>query len=130
MDELKQFDVIVRFAKLVCCLVACLALIQPSCSTSNNLLLGRVEATVDGHRVEVTDCYRTSVPPPRQLQDLPDGRHVYQFMPCRDADVLIRGDQLVVNGKSYGGLKQGDVIVVDHGKVLINEHEARSSSDK
>ena len=92
-----------------------------SCSKSNNLLLGRVEATVGGHIVEVTDCYRTSVPPPRQLQDLPDGKHVYQFTPCRDADVLIRGDELIVNGKSYGALKQGDVITVDHGRVLVNE---------
>ena len=34
------------------------------CSSSNNLLLGRVEAVVAGHTVVVTDCYRTSVPQP------------------------------------------------------------------
>ena len=96
------------------------AILTSSCSRSNNLLLGRVEATVGGHRVEVTDCYRTSVPLPQQLKDLPDGKHVYQFSPCRDADVLIRGEELIVNGKSYGPLKQGAVIVVDHGRVSIN----------
>ena len=109
--------------RLACILVACIVM-QFACSRSNNLLLGRVESTVAGHRIEVTDCYRTSVPSPRQLPDLPDGKKVYEFMPCRDADVLIRGDELIVNGSSYGVLKQEDVITVDHGKVLINEHAA------
>jgi hypothetical protein len=103
---------------------------QLSCSRSNNLLLGRVETTVAGHTIEVTDCYRTSVPAPRQLADLPDGTKVYEFMPCRDADVLIRGEELIVNGTSYGILKQGDVITVDHGKVLVNEHAALAKSQK
>ena len=95
-----------------------------ACDRSNNLLLGRVEATVGGHRVAVTDCYRTSVPPPQQLTDLSDGRHVYQFKPCRDADVLIRGDELIVNSTSYGTVKQADDITVDHGRVLVNEQES------
>ena len=30
-----------------------------------DLLLGRVESTVGSHTVVVTDCYRTSVPPPK-----------------------------------------------------------------
>lgn len=38
-----------------------------------------------------------------------------------NADVLIRNDELIVNGSSYGLLKQADAITVDHGKVLINE---------
>ena len=112
-----------------CVLVACLVL-QLACSRSNNLLLGRVESTVAGHRIQVTDCYRTSVPAPRQLADLPDGTKVYEFMPCRDADVLIRADELIVNGTSYGTLKQGDVITVDHGKVLINEQAALAKRQK
>ena len=108
---------------LIYFLLGCVAMLT-ACSRSNNLLLGRVEATVAGHKIEVTDCYRTTLPPPRQLPDLPDGKKVFEFMPCRDADVLIRGGELIVNGTSYGMLKQGDVITVDHGKVLINEHAA------
>src|SRR5262245_3751804 len=115
--------------RIICFLFACLATLA-ACGRSNNLLLGRVESTLAGHRIEVTDCYRTSVPPPRQLPDLPDGRKVYEFIPCRDADVLIRGDELIVNGTSYGALKHGDVITVDHGKVLINEHAAVDKSQK
>ena len=85
-----------------------------ACSRSNNLLLGRVEAAVGSHTVVVTDCYRTSVPPPRKLGDA-----VYRFMPCRDADVLIRGDELLVNGQSYGRMNPTDAVLVDHGVVSI-----------
>jgi hypothetical protein len=40
-------------------------------------------------------------------------------MPCRDTDVLIRGDELLVNGQSYGRLNPADSVVVDHGVVSI-----------
>jgi hypothetical protein len=89
-------------------------LLLSACSRSNNLLLGRVQAEVGSHTVVVTDCYRTSVPPPQRLGDA-----VYRFTPCRDADVLIRGDELLVNGQSYGRLNPADSVVVDHGVVSI-----------
>lgn len=92
-----------------------------SCSKSNNLVLGRVEAMVGEHKVEVTDCYRISAPRPERLPDLPDGKRVYSYVPCRDAVVMIRGEELVVNGQQYGALTPGDVVTVDHGKVLVNE---------
>jgi hypothetical protein len=40
-------------------------------------------------------------------------------MPCRDADVWIRAEELSVNGKSYGRLKPGESVLVDHGVVSI-----------
>jgi hypothetical protein len=40
-------------------------------------------------------------------------------MPCRDADVLIRGDELLVNGQSYGHLNPTDGVLVHHGVVSI-----------
>ncbi|HMD78085.1 MAG TPA: hypothetical protein VKG86_12015 [Terracidiphilus sp.] len=89
-------------------------LLLSGCSRSNNLLLGRVQAQVGSHRVVVTDCYRTSVPPPERLGD-----SLYRFMPCRDADVLIRGDELLVNGQSYGRMNPTDGVLVDHGVVSI-----------
>ena len=93
-------------------------LLLSGCSRSNNLLLGRVQADLGSHTVVVTDCYRTSVPPPQKIGDAA-GRPVYRFMPCRDADVLIRGDELLVNGQSYGRLKPSDAVLVDHGVVSI-----------
>jgi hypothetical protein len=88
-----------------------------ACSRSNNLLLGRVEARVGTHTVVVTDCYRTSVPPPQKLEDTVAGKATYRFTPCRDADVLIRADELSVNGQSYGHIHPNDGILVDHGVV-------------
>ena len=85
---------------------------------SNNLLLGR-EATVGGHTVVVTDCYRTSVPPPEQSAGIDET--VYHFKPCRDAEVTIRSERLTVNGQTYGPLNPGDSVTVDHGRVLIND---------
>src|SRR6266513_3022363 len=94
-----------------------LGLAVTGCSRSNNLLLGRVEATVAGHTVVVTDCYRTTVPPPKQLEG------TAYFMPCRDADVQIRGEALTVNGSSYGHLNPRDGVLVDHGIVSIRHAE-------
>lgn len=85
------------------------------CSRSNNLLLGRVEATVAGHPVVVTDCYRTSVPRPQ-----PETNGA-RFTPCRDADILIRAEQLTVNGTPYGPLSPGARVLVDHGRVSIEK---------
>jgi hypothetical protein len=97
------------------------AALSVACSHSNNLLAGRVEAMVGSHTVVVTDCYRTSVPPPRQIEDA--GRPAWRFTPCKDADVLIRGEELVVNGQSYGRLNPTDSVLVDHGVVKINGRE-------
>ena len=101
--------------------VGCLCvilLLLPACSRSNNLLLGRVQAAVGAHTVVVTDCYRTSVAPPEKVDD-GHGGTTYRFMPCRDADVVIRGDELSVNGKSYGHVRPHAAILVDHGVVSI-----------
>jgi hypothetical protein len=103
----------------------CSVLLCPACTRSNNLLLGRVEAPVGGHTVVVTDCYRTSVPRPEHLSGPAGSAGTYHFVPCRDADVTISAGKLVVNGQSYGMLTDGDTVVVDHGKVLVNDREAR-----
>ena len=47
----------------------CSLCLLAACSRSNNLLLGRVEAKVGTHDVVVTDCYRTSVPPPQMPEE-------------------------------------------------------------
>jgi len=101
-----------------------------ACDRSNNLLLGRVEATVGGHTIAVTDCYRTSVPPPQKSEDPASGKTTYRFTPCRDADIAIRDEELVVNGQSYGKLIPSDAVTVDHGRVLVNDHAAIAVSGK
>jgi len=100
-----------RIGRLLLCAAT---LISVACSRRNNLLLGRVESPVGAHTVVVTDCYRTSVPGPEQVEAT-----AYHYMPCRDADVWIRGEELTVNGKSYGRLNPDDGVLVDHGVVSI-----------
>jgi hypothetical protein len=102
--------------------VAAISMCLSGCSRSNMLLLGWVEGQVGTHRVEVTDCYRLQVPPPLQTEE--EGKAVYYFTPCRDADVIIRDDHLSVNGKFYGRLEPDDPIIVDHGHVLVNGIDA------
>jgi len=98
----------------------CIAItLIPACSRSNNLLFGTVQATAGSHRIVVTDCYRLSVDPPQQING-PPGEPGYRYTPCRDADVLIRGEEAVVNGRSYGRMKANDSILVDHGVVSIH----------
>lgn len=91
-----------------------------ACSSSNNLLLGRVQVKVGGHTIVVTDCYRTSVPPPQTFA----GGDLH-FMPCKDADIWIRAGVLSVNGTSYGPIGPADAILVDHGEVSVQRASAR-----
>jgi acetyl esterase/lipase len=95
-------------------------LLFSGCSHSNDLLFGRVEAAVGTHTVVVTDCYRFSVDTPQTIEG------GYRFTPCRDADIVIRGTELVVNGQSYGPLGPADPVLVDHGVVSINAHPAQT----
>jgi hypothetical protein len=95
-------------------------LVLSGCSKSNNLLMGRVEANVGTHTVVVTDCYRLHAPPPERLAN-----GDYHYMPCRDAEVWIRRDDVTVNGTSYGHLNPGDGVLVDHGVVSIQHKQRR-----
>lgn len=106
-----------RIRKVLLC---AFALFLAGCSRRNNLLLGRVESPVGAHTVVVTDCYRTSAPGPEQVEST-----TFHYMPCRDADVWIRGEELTVNGKSYGHLNPGDGVLVDHGVVSVDRKQAR-----
>lgn len=98
------------------------ALLLTTCSGAHNLLEGRVEANVAGHTVVVMDCYRIHAPIHywSDRSDGSDGSATWRYAPCRDAVVLIQGDQLTVNDVPYGVIAPGDTIVVDHGVVYVN----------
>ena len=111
--------------KIAFCLCLCAVFVLQGCNaTTHNELFGVEEATINGHTVVVTDCYRIGKQTAETIEDA-SKRSIHRFAPCRDADVLIKYEELIVNGKSYGMLNRGDRVTVDHGKVLINSKEAR-----
>ena len=94
------------------------ALSVSACGPTNNPLFGRVEATVGGYQVTVTDCHSLALPKVEKT----DGGE--QFAPCADSVVAISGDSLFVNGVSYGDLEPNDRVTVTHGKVkIIHSHD-------
>jgi hypothetical protein len=88
-----------------------------ACGGHNNRLLGRVHETVGGHLVMVTDCYRIVAPRPETFVE--GSKTIYRYTPCRDADVVIRDENLIVNGRAYGRLNDADAVLVDHGIVSV-----------
>ncbi|MDX6611295.1 MAG: hypothetical protein QOD75_481 [Blastocatellia bacterium] len=42
---------------------------------------------------------------------------------CGDTTILLRGEDLTVDGKSYGTLKLGDTIAVNSGRVAITSSD-------
>lgn len=85
----------------------------------HGLQLGRVTAELGGHTVVVNDCLRARVAAVEaETSDV--GVASFRFAPCRDAEVLIAGDQLTVNGTFYGALNPASVVLVNHGEVVIN----------
>ena len=51
----------------------------------------------------------------------------YEFK-CGEVTVLIRRAELLVNGKSYGTLAEGDHITVENGEVLIKAKKVRGNA--
>lgn len=89
-----------------------------ACGPTNNPIFGRVEATVSGYQVVVTDCYTFSLP---QVEKVGGGE---KFAPCPDSVVAISGDSLYVNGQSWGELERYDRVIVTHGQVkVVHSHD-------
>ncbi len=85
-----------------------------ACDAGNHLLSGEVEAQAGPFHIRVTDCYRTHVDAP-----VTQAGGTYRFTPCKDADVMIRQNELIVNGRSYGQIRPGSGVLVDHGVVSV-----------
>jgi hypothetical protein len=67
------------------------------------------------HKVSVSPrCTTTQI-----NNRFPEGGEVYNLT-CGDTNVTIRNEELLVNGKSYGKLDEGDAVHVEAGGVLVN----------
>ncbi len=93
----------------------------------NSQMVGVVHTNVGGYTVVVTDCYRMQDPAVEHSPSDDDDVEVWRFAPCRNAVILIEGDQLSVNGVSYGAVAPGDEILVDHGAVYVNGQPRRTA---
>ena len=83
-------------------------------------LFGLVSTRINQHRVVVTDCHRLDAPGPEQVGSAEDGSPAYRFAPCGEAEILIVGDQLSVNGIAYGQIAPRATVVVSRGVVLVS----------
>jgi hypothetical protein len=52
----------------------------------------------------------------------PDKQEIYDLT-CGNTNVVIKNEELIVNGKSYGMLKAGDPVEVNNGQVLVNSRQ-------
>lgn len=85
----------------------------PGHDTSDALPLGT-------HKVSVSPRCTT-----KEINNrFPDGGEVYNLT-CGETTVTIRNEELLVNGKSYGRLAQGDAVHVESGSVFVNGKPAR-----
>ncbi len=111
-------------------LSVCSMLLLQSCNTTiHDEVFGVEQATINGHTIVVTDCYRLGKQQPQTIEDAP-GKSIHRFTPCRDVDILLKYEELIVNGTSYGVLNKGDRVTLDHHKVLINGKEAQEIASK
>jgi hypothetical protein len=75
---------------------------------------------INGHSVTIKPCLHSTN---ETLKDESPENSLHT-MKCGETELLINNEELVVNGKSYGKLKEGAPVIVDHGKVLIDSTEA------
>ncbi len=52
----------------------------------------------------------------------PDKQEIYDLT-CGETNVVIKNEELIVNGKSYKTLQAGDSVEVHNGQVLVNSRQ-------
>lgn len=72
------------------------------------------------HKVKVTPRCISKVINNR----FPDKQEIYDLT-CGDTNVVIRNEELIVNGNSYQMLKAGDSVEVNNGQVSINSRRVQ-----
>ncbi|MBA2732517.1 MAG: hypothetical protein H0U54_06460 [Acidobacteria bacterium] len=107
---------------VLCCL--CSVLFLEGCSYQE-ALSGKHEGTVESHQLTINKPCSLFTENTIRIETSP-GQTKYQYT-CGNTRVFIvlKNEELTVNEKSYGKLKDGDSIVFDHGKVLINSKEVQ-----
>jgi hypothetical protein len=78
------------------------------------------ETDLGNHHLSVTpDCQTASTHSEAHTDEQGRKEILFYEYKCGDTTVLIRGNDLTVNGNAYGSLKEGDAITVNDGGVTI-----------
>jgi hypothetical protein len=123
LANIRKSSYIKSFAVL---LSLCFIALCAGCHHSTMTLVNHGQDVINGHRVTITPCLNSTNTTLRDKSP-EDSLHT---MKCGETEVIINNEELVVNGKTYGKLKAGAAVAVDHGKVLIDSTETKEVASR
>jgi len=104
----------------------CFVSLCAGCHHSTMTIVNHGQDVINGHRVTITPCLHSTN---TTLKDKSPEDSLHS-MKCGETEVVINNEELVVNGKSYGKLKTGAAVAVDHGRVLIDSTETKEVASR
>jgi hypothetical protein len=120
MASLKASGVSSRTALVVA--LALGALLLGGCNKGRRVLLNQTATTLGSHRMSIQPVGRWHSSIFGGQQQDADGKQMWVFS-AGETKIVVKEEQLSVNGKSYGKLKEGDHVDVAFGKVFVNNKE-------
>lgn len=97
-------------------LLVCVLLLFQACLPQKDAPTDAIP--LGSHKVKITPRCTT-----KEINNrFPDKQEIYNLT-CGNTNVVIKNEELVVNGKSYGMLKAGDSVEVNSGQVLVNSRK-------
>ncbi len=114
---------------IVCWSLLCAMLFFQGCNASmKNRVLGRAWTYVGGHEVVIAPCYWPYTKPDENARDA--SPETTRKFTCGNTEVVIKNEELFVNGKAHGTLHKGDAIAVENGRLRINLKEVEEVASK
>jgi hypothetical protein len=106
-----------------------LLLLSQGCSYQE-ALRGKHENQVGSHQVVVMKPCGLFTENSTIIENIP-GRTKYEYI-CGETNVsmVLKDNELSVNGQSYGTINEGDSITFDHGKVLVSPGETHDVASR
>lgn len=99
------------------------ALLAAGCSSGpRRYLLNQTATTLGSHQMTIKPVGRWHSNTFNGQQQDTDGKQIWVFS-AGTTKIVVKEEQLSVNGKSYGKLKEGDHVDVAFNKVFVNDKE-------
>lgn len=116
-------------SKVIVALISlCVLLASAGCGSFR--LLNRDNSVLGSHPVTITPCgWKLEDKFAGVVKNEQTGKTYYKYT-CGETALIIKDEELVVNGKSYGKLlRDTDSVKVDGSRVLVNGKEVQAVSD-